>query len=212
MESLRLHPLVRRLETVLAARCDIVSTPSAYLHRRFERLPNAYLHGHAIDKSVFDEPVPSPYTSPLNAVFLGFYQPDVAFLRAAAQAHPEVTFHIVGQRIDLGEPNIISHGEVPFRDTLPFVKHADIGLHTVAYRPGAEALTDALKVIQFSYCGIPIIAPAFLESSRPNVVAYEPGDRASAADAISAALALDVTPASNIPSWEDLATLLAGGG
>ncbi len=210
MESLRLHPAVRRCETELAARCDIVSTPSAYLHRRFEHLPNAYLHGHAIDKSAFDQPAPNPYSSGPNAVFLGFYQPDLDFLCAAAEAHSEVTFHLVGQRLDLGLPNIVSYGEVPFRDTLGFVKHADIGLHTVAYRPGAEALTDTLKVIQFSYCGIPIIMPAFLQSSRPNVVSYERGDGASAAAAVSAALSLEVSPALDIPGWEDLATLLVG--
>ena len=90
---------------------------------------------------------------------LGFRPADVAFLRAAARARPDVTFHVIGQTADVPEQNIVSYGELPFRDTLPFVKHADVGLHTVVYRPGAEGLTDSLKVIQFSYLGLPIVLP-----------------------------------------------------
>jgi 2-beta-glucuronyltransferase len=208
--SLGLHPLVLRQEHPIASRCDLVSTPSEHLHRRFADLPQARLHGHALDKSAFDQPVPNPYSGGPNAVFLGFWPADVAFLRAAARARPDVTFHVVGQTADVPEPNIVSYGELPFRDTLPFVKHADVGLHTVVYRPGAEALTDSLKVIQFSYLGLPIVLPSFLESSRPNAVTYLPGDDADAGRAITAALELDVAPAIDVPGWDELAALLAG--
>lgn len=212
MQSLGLHPVVQQLEHPIAARCDLVSTPSEHLHRRFADLPQARLHGHALEKSAFDQPVPSPYSGGPNAVFLGFWPLDVVFLRAAARARPDVTFHVVGQTIDVPEQNIVSYGELPFRETLPYVKHADVGLHTVGYRPGAESLSDSLKVIQFSYLGLPIVLPKFLASARPNVVAYEPGDDADAARAINAALELDVAPATDVPGWEDLAALLAGDG
>jgi len=209
MQSLGLHPVVLGQEHPIASRCDLVSTPSEHLHRRFADLPQARLHGHALDKSAFDQPVPNPYSSAPNAVYLGFWPVDVAFLRAAARARPDVTFHVVGQTVDVPERNIVSYGELPFRDTLPFVKHADVGLHTVIYRPGAEALTDSLKVIQFTYLGLPIVLPAFLASSRPNVVTYQPGDDADAGRAINAALELDVAPATDVPGWDELATLLA---
>ena len=87
--------------------------------------------------------MPNPYSGGPNAVFLGFWPIDVPFLRAAARARPDVTFHVVGQTIDVPEPNIVSYGELPFRDTLPFVKHADVGLHTVVYRPASNRFATA---------------------------------------------------------------------
>jgi 2-beta-glucuronyltransferase len=121
--------------------------------------------------------------------------------------HPQITGarhrigrrlgHIIriGQRIEVAERNIVSYDEMPFRETLPFVQHADIGLHTIAHGPGVESLRDSLKVIQFSYCGKPIIVPSYLASSRPNVVSYRPGDDEDAARAIATALAMKVEDA-----------------
>ena len=96
---------------------------------------------------------------------------------------------------------MVSYPEMPFRDTVPFVKHADVGLQTIAYRPGVEVLTDGLKVIQFSYVGVPVVMPTFIKSSRPNVVTYQPGDDRSAARAIETALAMDVARQTDVPSW-----------
>jgi 2-beta-glucuronyltransferase len=209
---LGLHPLVVARERELAGRFDRVSVPSVTLHRRFDTLPNAHVDGHAVDKEAFDEPRPTPYDRAQNGLFLGFWPIDEHFLVTAAAAFPDVGFHVVGQRTETTAPNVAAHGELPFRDTIPFVQHASIGLNTVAYRPGVESLTDSLKVLQFSYCGLPIVAPAFLAGDRSNVVAYSPGDAASVRDAVARALAMGRRPElrGGVRSWAELAQLLAG--
>jgi 2-beta-glucuronyltransferase len=209
MQALRLHPLVRGREHELASRCDLVSTTSAGIQERFADLPRSRQHRPGIEKAVFDAPVATPYDSGPNVVFVGFWTIDREFLQVAARAHPDVTFHVIGQDAGVVEPNVVSYPEMPFRDTVPFVKHADVGLQTIAYRPGVEVLTDGLKVIQFSYVGVPVVMPTFIKSPRPNVVTYQPGDDRSAARAIDTALAMDVARQTDVPSWEELATEIA---
>jgi len=205
------HPLVLERELEVARRFDLVSASSHAIHRRFTHLANARVDPHGIDTVLFDRPSRSPYTAPVNALFLGFWPIDEHFLATAASRFPEVEFHIVGGRPSTEAPNIIPHGELPFRETVPFTQHASIGLHTVARQPGTETLADTLKVVQFSYCGLRIVAPSFIPSNRPNVVTYEPGDARSVAAAVERALGAGRVPElkRDVPSWEALASALA---
>jgi 2-beta-glucuronyltransferase len=205
------HPLVLRRELDFAPRFDLVSASSQAIHRRFAHLANARVDAHAIDKQLFATRSPSPYSAPVNALFLGFWPIDEHFLATVSAQFPDVEFHVVGSRPTTQAPNVVAHGELPFADTVPFVQHASIGLHTVARRPGAESLTDTLKVVQFSYCGLPIVAPSFIESDRPNFVSYDPGDTASVGAAVARALALGrvAEAAGDVRSWQELAAALA---
>jgi 2-beta-glucuronyltransferase len=95
---------------------------------------------------------------------------------------------------------------------VPWLQHADVGLSTLRYRRGAESFTDSLKIIQYTYCRLPIVAPDFLRSSRTNVFTYRPGDAASIRGALAAARAFDrsTVDRSAIGTWDDLARKLAG--
>jgi 2-beta-glucuronyltransferase len=205
------HPLVLEVEREIAPLFELVSSSSPTIHRRFAHLPNARVDSHGIDKRLFDTPSPSPYAGPLNALFLGFWTVDADFLTTATEAFPDVAFHFVGRHPGVSADNVVVHGELPFEETVRFVQHASFGLHTVAFRPAADALADSLKVVQFSYCGLPIVAPSFLDAGRPNVVGYEPGDAESARAAVERALSLGRMPElrREIPSWEDVALALA---
>ena len=108
--------------------------------------------------------------------------------------------------------NIHFCGEMPFKETIPYLKYADIGLHTLNHTKGAESFTDSLKVIQYEYCRLPVVAPDYLNCNRPQVHYYTPGDQNSINDALSQAINFDRSRISvdNINSWDDLTDQLTG--
>jgi 2-beta-glucuronyltransferase len=125
----------------------------------------------------------------------------------------DAAFHIIGPIPGLPKrPNVFAYGELPFERTVPYLIHADAGLQTLAYRPGAECFTDSLKIIQYTYCRLPIIAPDFLRCARPNMFYYQPGDDQSISKALREAFAFDrnAINTNGIRSWDELADLLAG--
>lgn len=190
LHLLKNHPVVIEQEARIAALFDLVSVPSRYILTKFAGFRNARLQPHGIEKEVFDRDYPDPYTTHVgrNLVFVGNSRCDRDFLARASELCPEWHFHIIGPiRRSPVRPNINTYGELPFEATVPYIKHADIGLHTLEFAPGAESFTDSLKVIQYTYCGLPIVAPDFLASERPNKFYYRPGDNNSIASALHAA-------------------------
>ena len=209
------HPIVVEAEAQALSRFDLISSPCAAIHARFADRPAARLHHHGIDRALFDRASASPYAGAAgpHAVYVGRHPVDPRFLEAASALRPEWTFHVIGPVQGLpGRDNVRAYGELPFAETVPFIRHADIGLHPLPRASGAEMFTDTLKVIQYTYCRLPILAPAFLGGTRPNVVHYEPGDRGSIDRALHAARGLDRSriDVSHIRSWDALAGELAG--
>jgi len=214
LRYLRNHPIVIETEDRVAPLFDLVSVPCEYIHRRFANLPTARLHPHAIRKELFDRRQPRPFHEDgAHVIFTGNAYFDSDFLSRAARVAPECRFHIFGDIADLPTAsNITAYGEAPFADTVPYLQHADIGLQCLAYRPGAESFTDSLKVVQYTYCRLPIVAPDFLRSTRTNFFHYRPGDDAGIRRALMDARAMDRSTihTDDIHSWDELATDLAG--
>ncbi|MFW5732753.1 MAG: glucuronosyltransferase [Planctomycetota bacterium] len=215
LDVLDVHPVIRRAERQAAPAFDRVSSSSETVHKRFEHLPNAHMDHHGIDAVAFDVDRPDPYAPHHRpaAVFVGAAHVDTDFLARAARLHRDVDFHVIGPIPDLPvENNVIAHGPMPFEQTVPWLKHADIGLACWRYRPGAESFTDTLKIIQYTWCRLPIVAPDFIRTDRPGVVTYQPGSDASVASALDEALAMDRTriDVSSLQTWEQLAGTLAG--
>jgi 2-beta-glucuronyltransferase len=209
------HPAVVEAEARALAHFDLISSPCAAIHVRFADRPSARLHHHGIDRLLFDRASASPYaaTRGPHAVYVGRHPVDSHFLAAASALRPEWTFHVIGPgESRLEHDNVRTYGELPFAETVPFIRHADVGLHPVERGPGAETFTDSLKVIQYTYCRLPIVAPSFLRGTRPNMIGYEPGDRESIDRALTAARDLDRSriDTSGIRSWDELAAELAG--
>ncbi len=214
LRNLGLHQAVIDAEDRVAPLFDLISAPSRYSVRRFGYLPNVRLHPHGIDSTMFDRPWPNPYAGPRNAVSVGhsFYDPDL--VGHAAELFPDWTFHVIG-RVPRGadRPNIRWYGEIPFAETVPYVVHADIGLAPYQFRPGAETLADSsLKMMQYSWCRLPIVAPDFAtRPDRPHVVGYRPGDRDSIRRAFAAAVGMDraAIDRGTIRSWDEVAHAVA---
>lgn len=215
LRLLKNHPLVLEVEEAVLPEFDLVSVPSAYMYELFrDKTSRLRLHFHAIRKDLFDRDYPNPYLDlpGPHLVFVGVSHFDYDFLERASRIFPNAQFHIVGPlQAKINRPNVHFYGERPFPETIPYIKFADVGLANWTYVPGAESLSDSLKIVQYTYARLPIVAPEFLRSSRPNIVLYRPGDDTSIRDAIQKALAIDRSSvsASDIYSWEELALRLA---
>ncbi len=202
-------PRLAALEAEIASQFHCISVPCTYLADKFPSLPNVRLHRHGIDKAAFDATGSSPYDTRSNCIFVGNSHLDGQFVRDAATALPDVDFHLIGPLRQTAQlPNVHYYGEMPFGQTLPYIRFADVGLQSREESGvGAASLTDSLKVIQYRYCGLPIVAPDFLDLRRDGVSYYTPGDAASAAEAVRRALAMGRDPARarEVRSWDEVA-------
>ncbi|TRZ46024.1 glucuronosyltransferase [Robertkochia solimangrovi] len=216
LELVQAHPSLLIYERTILNRFDLVSTASTYVLNKLRSKTvdaNIKLHYHGLDKSLFDQEFHNPYTgSEMNALFIGVANLDYEFLKIASEIRKDIKFHIIGPlEKKITSDNIIYYGEMPFKDTIPFIKFADIALHTIVYYPGAESLSESsLKSIQYSYCQLPIIAPAFLKNTNKKLFIYS--SYKNIESALNAALSSNLNvfkiyePA--IYSWMELSQML----
>ena len=216
LRFLRPHPVVLKAEERVASRFDLVSSPTSQIHARFAQLPTARLQPHGIRKDLFQGSHPNPYAGngyEANVVFVGASYLDQDFVGRAARMFPHVGFHLIGplpRRLGIG--NVVYYGEVAFEETIPYLQHASVGLQALVWTPAAESLIDSLKMHQYAYLGLPVVAPEFLRSGRVNVRYYHPGDDASIRAAMAVALASERDPSvgRDVLSWRELAEELIG--
>ena len=213
IRMMRHHPLLPAQEERIVGQFDLISTASTIFNRRFPNLPNVYFHNHGLDKTLFDRPHDNPYKTPgPNVVYVGMHYFDAEFTMRAVRIFPDWNFHVFGEVGALpAAPNLTCYGLRPFAELVPYLQHADIGLQCLTYMPGAEWFTDSLKMFQYTYCKLPIVAPGFLKQDRPHVFYYEPGDDASIRTALLAARVYDRKQIStaDVLTWDDLAAKLA---
>ncbi|MGG0307056.1 hypothetical protein ABEY43_13020 [Priestia megaterium] len=170
---LHCHPMVIEEENKIKNSFDLISVTCKYVKDIFGDGSRVHLHYHGIDKDVYDLEYDNPYLKEKNAIFVGNSHFDYNFLKAAANALPDVSFHIIGPIEEkVKNKNIIYYGEMPFHETIKYVKNADFGLANRTYEVGSESLTDTLKILQYSYCNIPVIAPSYLKTQRENTFYY----------------------------------------
>jgi len=209
------HPVLLDRERRLTATFDLISVPSQYIYDLFDKQPQLKLHTHGVSKELFDIEYLNPYKAGHgpNLIFVGQAYFDYDFLEIATGLFPNWHFHIIGPlNNSIKRDNVHFYGEVPFSNTIPYVKYADIGLHTLAHTRGAESFTDSLKMIQYEYCRLPIIAPDYMDCDRSQVHYYKPGDPDSINGALSQAIKFDRSKISvdHINSWDDLTDNLIG--
>ena len=134
-------------------------------------------------------------------------------LTTLARSNPDWTFHLFGRKAQLDTPvaNVIAHGETPFETVAGYIRHADIGIAPYQDGKGASYLSQSsLKMIQYSYCRLPIVAPLFAAAGRAHVCAYRPVDPQSIVAAFSQAQSFDRTSiyTASIRSWQEAVQLL----
>ena len=218
LRLIKVSPLLIKKEKEIFDEFDLVSVPSVYIYNVLKGYAhkNLVLNFHGVNKNLYDQNLKFPYNNDVkNLVFVGNSHFDYSFVEIASKLKPTWKFHIIGPINNLSKrKNIVAYGEMPFEETLPYVKFADIGLQIRQYSLGAESLTDSLKMLQYTYCRLPIIAPSFLQSDRKNVFYYEANNEKSINKALDEAILFkekDLTKElSQILSWEEIALKLQG--
>lgn len=201
------HPRMITLEQEIAPHFDLVSVPCTAIFNKFPYKNNVCLQFHGINKKSFDECGHSVYKKDtVNCIFVGNSHLDTTALIHMALGLPSIYFHIIGKFTPCGPKNIVWYGEMPYLQTIPYIMYADVGLQIRMYAAGAETLTDSLKVLQYRYCGLPIVAPKFLDLRRDGVFYYD-ADPHSCVESVQHALAYGKNPvfAAQVHTWDELA-------
>lgn len=209
LEILRVHPAVLAYEKKIVPLFDLVSVPSRSLRSLFPD-GNVHLQYHGIHKDAFARDLPSPdsysrYAK--NIIFVGNSFFDLPFIDIASGLFPDYGFHLIGPiAYTPGGANVLLYGEIPFEKTIPFLLHADAGLQIRRMETGLGTLSDSLKVLQYTWCRLPIIAPKGLDSDRAHVIYYEYDDPDSIRKAVEDAVAFDhdMIDLTDINDWNEL--------
>lgn len=213
IRMMRHNPLLPAQEERIVPHFDLISAPSSRYQQLFPDLANVFLHNHGLEKNLFDRPHVNPYLTPgPNVVYVGKHYFDADFMVQAVRQFPTWSFHVFGAVGELpAARNLTCYGERPFVELVPYLRHADIGLQNLTYRPGAEWFSDSLKIFQYTYCRLPIVATSYMRQARPHVSYYEPGDPESIRQALLAASRYDRAQIStaDVLSWDDVASKLA---
>ena len=190
---------------------DLVSVPSLSLRSRFTG-ENVLLQFHGINKDAFlgEHQYPESYSQfTKNIVFAGNSYFDLQFIDIASSLFPDYGFHLIGPiSYCTKNPNVKVYGEVPFVEIVPYLIHADVGLQIRRMKTGPVTLSDSLKILQYTWCNIPIIAPYGLNSDRKHVIYYKYDDPDSIQNAVINAVQYDRSQINrtDIKNWDELVT------
>ena len=193
----------------IAKKIDTIVVISKALAEAIPSKHNVAFVSQGIDHTIENRADPSPYGEGIHAVSLGSMLFDPQFIITASKRFPNIQFHVIGScqphQPDYGD-NVHVYDEMPFEKTLPFIKHATLGLAPYSSVNLPAYLRDtSLKLTQYAFFGLPAICPHFIAADYPNRFGYNIGDGDSIAAAINAALA----PAAPVPkrsvlSWTEV--------
>lgn len=209
LDTVGTHPAVQKQLISNSAMIDHASLRSRRMASDFDWLSDRlYLAEFGINADDFSKVGHSPYNDRPTLVSVGSMLFDRIFFEKMPPLFPEVDFHVIGCGEHLSGPgNLYVHDEMPFRDTLPFVKYATVGVAPYRWAPGVEYLADSsLKLAQYELFGLPAVCPDFAVGEKSSRSGYVPGDVETMRDAIIRALSLagKIQPRSFL-SWKDVA-------
>ncbi|PZO88220.1 MAG: hypothetical protein DI626_02210 [Micavibrio aeruginosavorus] len=175
----KFHEAVKESHYAALPYFDLIRLNSAFFKEDFPADVETHYIQQAIDKSAFDRDIPNPYSHPHNVICVGDMIFDPAAVQELAAAYPDWRFHLFGKgaRLDRPYKNVYEYGEMPFEDIIPYIKHADVALAPYKDIPEAEYLSQSsLKLVQYTYCRLPIVAPNFASQGRNHVIPYTRGN------------------------------------
>ncbi len=209
LETIGSSPYVMKEFQRVASQFDAVYLPSQLLAPAFP--PGCKLHfvPHGIDAGVLQASGASPYKGGVNIVSVGNMLFDPRFFEVAAPAFPDINFHVIGggkSARTLTAPNVAVYPETPFKDTLPYLKHADAGVAPYAADKAPAYLRHtSMKLMQYSHLGLPAICPAVVAGECKGRFGYAPDSPDSIADAVRGALSFGRFDRPDFLSWAEVA-------
>jgi 2-beta-glucuronyltransferase len=100
---------------------------------------------------------------------------------------------------------VIHYDEIPFEETIGYIRHADFGIAPYRSDKAPTYLAEtSLKLLQFAYFGVPAVCPHFAVGEATDCrFGYEIDDPATIKSSIQCALAVQRCPAGQAPSWDE---------
>jgi 2-beta-glucuronyltransferase len=217
LDAIGMHPMLKRAETRTAPEYDLFTSPSEMILAQFPSNVKTSHHPQGLHKTLFDVEVPCPFESEgPHAVVAGDMMFDLESFEIMVKSFPGVTFHAYG-RMNLeslrGATNLKHYGEVPFETVRDALLHADLGIAPYLDRPEVHYLAESsLKLVQYSYARLPIVAPYFCKGSREHVSGYIPRDASSIVESVETALRFDraTIDRSTVLDWREVVTKMLG--
>jgi 2-beta-glucuronyltransferase len=208
-----LRPEFNRIERSILPKFDLVRVAAPVIAEAFPDGTKVSVIPQGLDKSLFDQEVPSPYKEGVaNIVSVGDMLFDEDAVIEIARCAPHAVLHLFGARLRQPAPdNICVYGEREFSEVVPYIKHADIGLMPYAVDSDCSYLVKtSLKILQYTYCGLNILGPDDLEWGYPNVFTYSRPNRSSIHRAVSQALSAskDFGLQDEVMDWSQCARML----
>lgn len=209
LDTINVAKYIHQTFARIAAQIDTIVLPSKALAESIPSTHNIAFVPQGIDHSVQDKADPSPYGEGIHAVSLGSMLFDPSFFVIASKRFPQIHFHIIGSCQDhqpgYGE-NVTVYGEMPFEKTLPYIKHATLGIAPYSSVNLPAYLRDtSLKLTQYAFFNLPAICPTFIAGDYADRFGYTIGDADSIAAAIDTALAApEPTQKRAVFSWQDV--------
>ncbi|GGI16048.1 GumK N-terminal domain-containing glycosyltransferase [Oxalicibacterium faecigallinarum] len=192
----------------IAPQMDALCLKSRFMIDGIPPSDNQYIVPHGFDFSVADHADPSPYGAGQHAVSLGSMLFDPSFFVIASKLFPEMTFHVIGSGMGRHEgygSNVIVYDEMPHKQTLPYIKHATIGLAPYRAAGLPAYLSDtSLKLMQYDFFGLPAVCPQAIVGDYQSRFGYVPGNEQSIGDAIRAARAAPRITFRTPLAWSDV--------
>jgi 2-beta-glucuronyltransferase len=212
LAAIGMHPVISEVQSKTAGNYDLLTSPSNLLLADYPPYMRTCLLPQGLQKALFDEPIPSPFVEAgPHAIIAGDMMFDRPSFEIMVQNFPNITFHTFG-RMDLGEltqyENLSHHGEVPFEELRSYIVHADLGIAPYIDRSDVHYLAESsLKLVQYTYARLPIVAPYFCKGDREHLKDYRPGEEASITRAVGAALQVErrTIDRSGVRDWQEIA-------
>ncbi len=208
IRTLNYHPLILAAEKNALPYFNLIRVPAAVMINDYDRdLPVEYIP-QGLHKELFATINQNPYSSEKNAISIGDMLFDAASIEKLAAAYPDWNFHVFGRRAHLTKTfaNVHEYGEVAFNKVIPFIQHADIALAPYSEADNADYLSQSsLKMQQYTFCQLPIVAPDFASSGRAHVIPYTSGDD-SIVNSFKTAQSIkrNEIPKDAVPDWKEV--------
>jgi 2-beta-glucuronyltransferase len=205
----RAHPLVCEYEMRDSHLLDLVRVPAEVMIGDYPKGIRAVFIPHGLDKASFSRPFGNPFATPRNAISIGDGLFDKRAIEVLATSYPEWNFHLfgVGSVPAVPRENILAHGEETFANLIPYIKYADVGLCPYRLSEGADYLSQSsMRMIQYTYCRLPILVPFFAARGRAHACGYDPADASSLREAFAKAIGYDRSTIDDVEvlSWDEV--------
>ncbi len=213
LDAIDMHPMLAKAAVKTAPDYDLFTSPSRLLLSDFPSNAKKCHVPQGLEKVLFDVSAPSPFVRPgPHAIVAGDMMFDISSFEMMVKNFPQITFHTFG-RMELAGleafGNLVHHGEVPFETLVGHIVHADLGIAPYLDRPEVHYVAESsLKLVQYTYAQLPILAPYFCKGDLDHLKGYRPGDKQSIVRAVEEVLLVDrrTIDRSYVCDWNEIAT------